>query len=296
MKGNGYSKSFSKKDEDERRAITEASCKRARNGYNHNQRPKGIVYSSFAIENENVYIIDSDHTVKVRNEMKYQHNQITTIQVRYLKSTDNTVSRFHSYARKLADTWKNEGNKCRRECVKGGMKHFGVKVGSGNMEQFCYQPTQHNPKNVNAIHKELNILGKKITAMSFPDVHQSIHTEMKNLHKTVPSYLGGELGLCCELTQSQHSLVTESHVDQDLSKSFSIWSVEEGHNENPPGWYFVFPYLKCVVNGKQYHGIAVKLKHGTAIEWNGRVIFHCTTGPIEREVNGIGTFFGITVV
>jgi hypothetical protein len=60
MKGNGYSKSFSKKDEDERRAINEASCKGARNGYNHNQHPKGIVYSSFAIENENVYIIDSD--------------------------------------------------------------------------------------------------------------------------------------------------------------------------------------------------------------------------------------------
>jgi hypothetical protein len=43
-------------------------------------------------------------------------------------------------------------------------------------------------------------------------------------------------------------------------------------------WYFLLPNFHgrrpC---GAEYNGIAVKLHHGTAISWDGRVVRHCTT-------------------
>ncbi len=228
--------------------------------------------------------------------MNYQSKEKSTVQVRYLSYSDERVSDFHQAARSLAKTWCTEGNQCNRKCVQGGMKHFGVKKGAGNVKYFCFSSTQHNKKKTNKIFKDLNILAEKLSLDVFPDVHKDIHDKMQKLEKSVPDSLGGKSGLCTEITQSQNSLITESHVDQDISKCFSIWSVEEGHNEAPSGWYFVLPYLTCTVEGKQYYGVAIRLCHGAAIEWNGRIIFHCTSGPTDKSVNGIGTFFGLTVV
>ena len=242
------------------------------------------------------YIAKTPHTFKIMNKMNYERNTYTTIQVRYPKNTDENISEFHTAARSLASTWCNEGNKCNRQCVEGGMKHFGVKLGSGNMKHYCYYPTQHDRHDENEICKELNKISKSICADLFPDAYEDIQLKMHLYNKTVPDFLGGKEGLCTEITQSQNSLVTEPHVDQDLSKCMSIWSVEEGDEENPASWYFVLPYLTCIIDGRKYNGIAIKLCHGAAIEWNGRVIFHSTSGPTDRCVNGIGTFFGLTVV
>lgn len=272
----------------------EKEMNRAVNGYNHNQCPRGFVYSSVLIENSQVYIIDSDHTLNITNKMNFEQNKVTTIQVRYLKSEQDAVKSLHINARKLAKTWENEGNKCRRKCIRGGMKRFGVTAGSGNREYFSFQPTEHNVNKVNLIHKNLNIAANRIAVASFPEAHDSIRDSMQYLRKSVPSFLGGEEGLCCELTQSQQSLLTEYHVDQDISKSLSVWSVESGQKHKPKGFYFVLPFVSCVVGGIQFHGVAVKLKHGAAIEWDGRIIFHCTVGPEEKEINAIGTFFGVT--
>lgn len=294
--GIGFDANFSNKTEQERKNIVETASKRYVNGYNHNQRPQGFVFSSRLIQSGDVYVIETNHTLNVVNTMEFEQDQVTILKVHYLDSTNKVVSTFHCNARKLAETWEAKGNKCRRKCVEGGMNRFGVKAGSGNMSHFSYWPTKHNPKEVNKIHKRLNIAVKKIAAKLFPCVHEDIQRTMLNLRKSVPSFLGGDSGLCCEMTQSQHSLVTEYHVDQDISKSLSIWSVQKGHVHDPEGWYFVLPFLSCTVEGKKYRGVAVKLKHGAAIEWDGRVIFHCTIGPDERQTNCIGTFFGVTVV
>ena len=93
-----------------------------------------------------------------------------------------------------------------------------------------------------------------------------------------------------------YALVTEPHVDLDCSKCISIWTVESGKDLQPEGWYFVLPYMTCKVDRKMFSGIAIKLRHGTGIEWDGRYLFHCSTSPNDKTINVHGTFFGVTKV
>ena len=44
-------------------------------------------------------------------------------------------------------------------------------------------------------------------------------------------------------------------------------------------------------DGTHYNGIAIKLRHGTAISWDGRVVRHCTAVPCPGVSNHVyGTF------
>jgi hypothetical protein len=67
-----------------------------------------------------------------------------------------------------------------------------------------------------------------------------------------------------------------SHFDVgDSSQGFSVWTEEiPGKSAN---WFFVMPNLYCTNNGTPFNGVAVRLYHGTAISWDGRVIRHCTS-------------------
>jgi hypothetical protein len=73
------------------------------------------------------------------------------------------------------------------------------------------------------------------------------------------------------------NLGNSSHFDtNDASQGFSVWTEEKpGCASN---WYFVLPNLHgrrlC---GAEYNGVVIKLYHGTAISWDGRVIRHCTS-------------------
>ena len=68
-----------------------------------------------------------------------------------------------------------------------------------------------------------------------------------------------------------------SHFDVwDASPGFSVWT------ETIPGaaknWYFIMPNVVGVDEaGNNFHGLAVKLTHGVAISWDGRVLRHCTS-------------------
>ena len=101
----------------------------------------------------------------------------------------------------------------------------------------------------------------------------------------------------------------EDHVDSgDATKAVNIW-----HESKPPpldskdpyknckSWYFLFPNMEVKINGEWKKGVAVKLRHGTTISWDARVIRHCTAVPgsrLEPPGNGqvstlMGTYFGI---
>jgi hypothetical protein len=83
-----------------------------------------------------------------------------------------------------------------------------------------------------------------------------------------------------------------SHFDiHDASQGFSVWTEEfPGRGTN---WYFVMPNLHGRhQDGREFFGVAVRLTHGVAISWDGRVIRHCTSlsqpdgpdrpdGPVE---------------
>ena len=107
-------------------------------------------------------------------------------------------------------------------------------------------------------------------------------------------------GKCCRISFSMDisvNLANASHYDiNDATQGFSIWTEDEpGGTRN---WYFVLPNVygkwpqgtASGKNGPVFHGLAIKLTHGTLISWDGRVIRHCTS-KMERSKNVYGTFF-----
>ncbi len=66
----------------------------------------------------------------------------------------------------------------------------------------------------------------------------------------------------------------------DAYQAFSVWS--ENNLGTTTYWYFLMPNLHGVKDvGTQYNGIAIKLRHGTAISWDRRVVRHCTAVPCQ---------------
>ncbi|KAI2500446.1 hypothetical protein MHU86_14050 [Fragilaria crotonensis] len=91
--------------------------------------------------------------------------------------------------------------------------------------------------------------------------------------------VGGSIDMSVDLANA-------SHFDSnDASQGFSVWTEEmPGVADN---WYFVMPNLHGVsVDGRAFEGVAIKLRHGTAISWDGRLIRHCTS--LSRP-DGVGT-------
>jgi hypothetical protein len=87
------------------------------------------------------------------------------------------------------------------------------------------------------------------------------------------------------------NLGNSSHFDvHDTSQGFSVWT------EDFPGcgadWFFVLPNEHGLKPDgvTKFRGLAVKLGHGVAISWDGRVIRHCTSvsHPDGMECGRVG--------
>ena len=284
---------------EEKHKLVKKEVNKGWNGNNNKQRPRGFGYNGYEFNpcgptiDEDLYVVTGDCDIVIQNEMEFKKDQELLVRVRHLNINHPIVDQFIVGAQEMGETWENDINNGNRQCIKGTMKHFGIKLGAGNRLHFSYEPTQHGKKNINTYHEKINVAAGVISKHLFPTVFQDIHIGMKKLGKEIPVSIGGRRGLCCELIQSQHALVNESHVDQDMSKCLSIWTVKDRREVDPIGWYLVFPYLTCTIGGKVHRGIAVQLKHGVGIEWDGRSLFHCSTAPINKGINVYGTFFGL---
>ncbi len=126
----------------------------------------------------------------------------------------------------------------------------------------------------------------KIGAIFFPDVLAVIQDADGDTGLSPVSSMcepGNMLRVGFTINKSV-DLGNSSHYDVgNVSQGFSVWT------EEVPGlasnWYFVMPNLYGIENdGNPFNGVAVKLLHGTAISWDGRVIRHCTslTSPDGR--------------
>ena len=88
------------------------------------------------------------------------------------------------------------------------------------------------------------------------------------------------------------NLSNPAHFDQgDISPGVSLWlrktmSAAINMEDN---WWFVLPNLRTM---EDKMGIAIKLSHGVCIEWDGRVIKHCSSVPSLPENDSfIGAFY-----
>jgi hypothetical protein len=77
------------------------------------------------------------------------------------------------------------------------------------------------------------------------------------------------------------NLGNASHYDvRDGSTGISMWTeLVPGSAEN---CYFVLSNLVVKYGGNVHVGVLIKLEHGTAISWDGRIIRHCTSVTYEN--------------
>jgi hypothetical protein len=82
------------------------------------------------------------------------------------------------------------------------------------------------------------------------------------------------------------NLGNSSHFDvHDASQGFSVWTEE--HQGVAKNWYFIMPNVHGrKFDGSTFAGVAVKLRHGTAISWDGRVVRHCTSITMPDGIDG----------
>ncbi len=129
-------------------------------------------------------------------------------------------------------------------------------------------------------------LSTKIGAILFPDVLAVIQDA------------GGETGLSPVSSMREPGnmlrvgFTIDKSVDFGKSSHYDVGNVSQDFSvrtEEVSGlalnWYFAMPKLYGIGNdGNPFNGVAVKLHHGTAISWDGRVIRHCTslTSPYGR--------------
>jgi hypothetical protein len=99
--------------------------------------------------------------------------------------------------------------------------------------------------------------------------------------------MGGEEGPGGSIMLSRN-LGNSSHFDfSDGSASCSIWA--EKYVDMAGNWYFVLPNLS--IDGSS--GTVVKLRHGVAISWDGRIIRHCSSVTDVGDGNNVyGCMFG----
>ena len=113
----------------------------------------------------------------------------------------------------------------------------------------------------------------------FPDVLSVVqHMEGDTSLPPIPPMDGNGIGLRVGYTiDTSTDLGNSSHLDlNDASQGLSVFTEEKpGCASN---WYFVLPNLYGRrSDGSEYDGVAIKLYHGTAISWDGRVVRHCTS-------------------
>jgi hypothetical protein len=196
---------------------------------------------------------------------------------------------------------------CITECnksLRSGSSHGRVRAKSGDVGTMHAIGTHVELDGVTTVpYKANEIVGEdllrstvvslaRIGRCCFPQVYSVIRdTEGDSgLPPVVP--MDGEGGWRVGYTIDMSvDLGNASHYDiHDASQGYSVWTEEfPGRGTN---WYFVMPNLHGMRDGVAFSGLAVRLTHGVAISWDGRVIRHCTSlsqpdGPAVDMVGGV---------
>ena len=165
----------------------------------------------------------------------------------------------------------DKGN-CRRNVGdEGEMYALGIR-----RENETYAPTKKRLAQIGTVSYMVSRWMKR----NLPDLFQEIEdAEKAKGNRPSPLKHGPGVTLVCT-----KNLANAPHVDpHDTSRSVTFW-VQDG---NAGFWYFIFPNV--TVNGKK--GLVVKLRNGIVIEWDGRIIRHCTAKPSVSKYTHVFAFF-----
>jgi hypothetical protein len=109
----------------------------------------------------------------------------------------------------------------------------------------------------------------------FPHVLSAIVGTEELAGLSPPAVMGGAQGPS-GLLNASIDLGNATHYDVgDESYGYSVWTETKG--DAASNWYFVLPSVLLRRDGVTYQGVAIKLFHGIAIAWDGRVVRHGTS-------------------
>jgi hypothetical protein len=161
----------------------------------------------------------------------------------------------------------------------GIMHAIGTRVLQDGITTTSYTATHKvSPQLVRAYVNALSRVGQ----IAFPDVLAVIQntegdTGMKPCAAMAGDVAGNRVGYSIDTSSD---LGNSSHIDSnDASQGYGLWT------EAVPGmgynWYLVMPNVHGTVpdGSRLFNGLAIRLRHGTAISWDGRLIRHCTSVP-----------------
>lgn len=123
--------------------------------------------------------------------------------------------------------------------------------------------------------KEICAQSSQFARKAFMSVLSAIKQIENQAGRSPDNTMGGANGPACSMNISSN-LGNATHFDvSDASVGYSVWT------ELVPGsatnWYFVLPNIVIKHEGRSYNGVAIKLFHGVAIAWDGRIIRHGTS-------------------
>ena len=114
------------------------------------------------------------------------------------------------------------------------------------------------------------------------DVHTMGNYNRERNGEMAEDYFVNSIVSSVNLTNASHNDINDGYV------SICTWT--EKYIGTAENWYFILP--NTTIDGER--GIAIKLKHGVTIRWDGRILFHCSmVGNVGSNNNVHGMYFGV---
>jgi hypothetical protein len=173
----------------------------------------------------------------------------------------------------------------------GSMVAFGIVADHCGREVFESKSIKKYPK----ISDHLSRMCKSSRLFcdeKYPGLSRVIRGMEESASILPPEYLGGVSGVSSQVMVSIDYMNTSHYDVNDASVGYFI--AQETHPGKTRNWYFILPNVLIKRNGTTYEGLAIKLKHGLSVMWDGRVIRHCTSKHWHTQQDGhtLGYWFG----
>ena len=157
----------------------------------------------------------------------------------------------------------------------GSMHALGTNITKGTMKPVPYATNRSVPQDML---RDMVVALHAIGKACFPDVLGVIMgLEADSGLESVPPMDGDGVECVGYTIDMSVNLGNASHYDiHDASQGYAVWT-----EDNPSvgfNWYFILPNVHGVKpDGATFSGLAVRLCHGAAISWDGRVLRHCSS-------------------
>ena len=256
--------------------------------------------------------IPGNSVEKVLEEInKCTMQEESIIEIRFVGKTDESKLLLDNIGQASRDitltSLKNNGGKSqvRSKSGDGGyMTPVGVAfVQTLSMENWEYITTKQVPaKNLKTAAKSGGILGKayfpstlkamqdieRDSGIPFPECLYDPHGDPDIMDEVFPeaNEVSSSLVVSCNLKNASHYDVWDS------GKGYCIFTKKD-RDRKVTNWYFILPnMIGRRADGTIFQGIAIRLHHGVAIAWDGRIIRHCTSvtrgvaKPVDTNADG----------